>query len=169
MIGSTGLWCREKLKIETSQDLIVGCRLDSATQKVISLLFWRRHGSQNSISQSSRRSVLFGVFGLVHRSQTTLLSAQFLLQVCKTVVRNVRKRRRHQMPEMPNAKQNTSKRWFKRSSNKLLFEWLYRCSCHQRMQEHSTNMRKLWQEELGSVVLFPVLHILLRRMLNVSW
>ena len=68
VIGSKGLWFREKLKIETSQDLIVGCRLDSGTQKVISLLFWRWHGSQNSISQSSRRSVLFGVFGLVHRS-----------------------------------------------------------------------------------------------------
>ena len=34
MIGSKGL--REKLKIETSKDFIVGCRLDSGTQKVIS-------------------------------------------------------------------------------------------------------------------------------------
>ena len=39
MIGSNGLEFREKLKIETSQDLIVECRLDSGTQKVISLLF----------------------------------------------------------------------------------------------------------------------------------
>ena len=34
MIGSKGL--REKLKIETSKDFIVGCRLDAGTQKVIS-------------------------------------------------------------------------------------------------------------------------------------
>ena len=40
VIGSKGLWFREKLKIETSQDLIVGCRLDSGRQKVISPLLF---------------------------------------------------------------------------------------------------------------------------------
>ena len=36
MIGSKGFQFQEKLKIETSQHLIVECRLDSGTQKVIS-------------------------------------------------------------------------------------------------------------------------------------
>ena len=36
------------------------------------------------------------------------------------------------------------------------------------MQEDSSDMRKLREEVLGSFVLFPVLHILLRALLNMS-
>ena len=64
VIGSSAfVMFPRKAKDTKSQDFI--CRVHRRSLRLCS---WRHHGSDNVISQSSRRSVLFGVFGLIYGS-----------------------------------------------------------------------------------------------------
>ena len=120
------------------------------------------HGYQNVACQSSRRSILFCVYGNIYRTKTATMFAQLLPALFRGNSKDEWPSWCHNMSWV-SKRESSPWRKTQRSAQQLSHQQLTRCVGHKGVQLYWSQMRKLQQTKSRKFLLFSVLLVLVWR------